>query len=57
MIRVDDLDRDIILKSVQILSMSKIVDLALVKASILLLFYVMSDCISKFIVKRAIFSQ
>jgi len=57
MTKVDDLDRDIISKSVQILSMSKIVNLALVEASILSLFYVMNDCILRFIIERAIFSQ
>ncbi len=57
MAKANDLGRDIISKSVQILSMSKIANLAPTKASILPLFYVMGDCIPRFIVERTISSQ
>jgi len=55
--KANDLGRDIIPKSVQILSMSKTANLAPTKASILPLFYAMSGCIPRFIVERAVSSQ
>jgi len=57
MARASDPSRDIIPKSVQILSMSKTADLAPAEASILPLFYAMGGCIPRFIVERAVFPQ